>query len=461
MHIHILGICGTFMGGIAAIARSLGHQVTGSDRNVYPPMSTQLEQLGIAIAKRGELGQMEPAPDLVIIGNALSRGDADVEAVLNRRLPYTSGPAWLGDEVLRDKWVLAVAGTHGKTTTASMLAHILQRNNLNPGFLIGGVLPTFGASARVTDSPFFVIEADEYDTAFFDKRSKFVHYHPDTLAINNLEFDHADIFDSLADIQRQVHHVIRTVPGTGCVLIPHDCEALQAVVAQGCWSELQQLGPGCDWEALEQSTDGSEFSVAYRGVVEGKVRWSLMGEHNVANGLMAVAAAQHAGVPAAAGVVALADFAAPKRRMELLADANGIRVYDDFAHHPTAMATTLAGIRARVGTGTVFAVIEPGSNTMRKGVHNQTLVDSLESADQVFAFDNGGLQWSLQALSADAKQPWHCSSDIETLTEAILKELPGECHVVMMSNGSFGGLREHLVQRLQQQRGERTDVPGQ
>lgn len=461
MHIHILGICGTFMGGIAAIARSLGHQVTGSDRNVYPPMSTQLEQLGIEVSERGGLAQMEPAPDLIIIGNALSRGDADVETVLNRRLPYTSGPAWLGEQVLRDKWVLAVAGTHGKTTTASMLAHILQCNDLNPGFLIGGVLPAFGASARLTDSPFFVIEADEYDTAFFDKRSKFVHYHPDTLALNNLEFDHADIFTSLADIQRQVHHLIRTVPGTGCVLMPNDCEALHDVLGQGCWSELQQLGAGGDWEVVKRNADGSRFSVACRGQEQGEVNWGLMGDHNIANGLMAVAAAQHAGVPATAGLAALSSFEAPKRRMELLAELSGVCLYDDFAHHPTAMASTLAGVRARVGTTPVFAVIEPGSNTMRKGVHNATLAASLAAADQVFAFDNGGLQWSLQELSADTGKPWTCSTDPAALAELIVAALPEECHLVMMSNGSFGGLRELLLQRLKQQRGDLTNAAGQ
>lgn len=460
MHIHILGICGTFMGGIAAIARSLGHRVTGSDGNVYPPMSTQLEQLGIDVSARGGLAQIEPAPDLVIIGNALSRGDADVETVLNRRLPYTSGPAWLGEHVLRDKWVLAVAGTHGKTTTASMLAHILQCNDLNPGFLIGGVLPAFGASARLTESPFFVIEADEYDTAFFDKRSKFVHYHPDTLALNNLEFDHADIFTSLAEIQRQVHHLIRTVPGTGCILIPRDCDALQDVVGQGCWSELQQLGAGGDWEVVERNADGSRFGVTYRGQKTGEVSWALMGDHNIANGLMAVAAAQHAGVPAAAGLAALSTFEAPKRRMELLAAANGVYLYDDFAHHPTAMASTLAGVRARVGAAPIFAVIEPGSNTMRKGVHNATLPAALAVADQVFAFDNGGLQWSLQELSANTDNQWTCRTDTSELVEQIVTALPEVCHVVMMSNGSFGGLRELLLQRLKQQRGDLTDAAG-
>lgn len=460
MHIHILGVCGTFMGGIAAIARSLGHRVTGSDTNVYPPMSTQLQELGIDIAAPGGLAHMQPAPDLVIIGNALSRGDADVEAVLNQRMRYTSGPAWLGEQVLRDKWVLAVAGTHGKTTTASMLAHILQCNDLNPGFLIGGVLPTFGASARLTESPFFIIEADEYDTAFFDKRSKFVHYHPDTLALNNLEFDHADIFADLAAIQRQVHHLIRTVPGSGCILLPQDSKALQDVLAQGCWSEVQQLGAAGDWQATEQNADGSRFSVAWKGREQGEVNWSLMGEHNVANGLMAIAAAQHAGVAAQAGIAALSSFAAPKRRMELLTQAGGVHVYDDFAHHPTAMQTTLAGIRARAGRTPVFAVIEPGSNTMRKGVYNATLLASLADADQVFAYDNGRLEWSLTELSASSEQPWLCSNNVSELAQAIVTALPQECHVVMMSNGSFGGLRELLLQQVEQLRGDVPDAAG-
>lgn len=455
MHIHILGICGTFMGGIAAIARELGHQVSGSDRNVYPPMSTQLENMGIDISQDDDLTQLEPAPDLVIIGNALSRGHPAVEAVLNAHLPYTSGPAWLGEHVLRHKWVLAVAGTHGKTTTASMLAHILQHADMQPGFLIGGVLPAFGCSARLTDSPFFIIEADEYDTAFFDKRSKFVHYYPDTLALNNLEFDHADIFPDLAAIQRQFEHVVRTVPGNGCVLAPADVPALQEVLQVGCWSELQWLNESEQgWSLSESLADGSAFNVHFKGQLKGRVEWSLLGQHNMANALMAIAAAQHGGVPAGVSVQALASFAAPKRRLELYAQIAGIKVYDDFAHHPTAMQSTLQGLRAHVGEQPILAIIEPGSNTMRQGVHKDTLTPALALADEVYAYDSGRLQWSLQEVGEQAQQPWHISTAVDELAQLIAQRATAGCHVLLMSNSSFGGLREKLRTALIQMHGE-------
>ncbi|RUO24274.1 UDP-N-acetylmuramate:L-alanyl-gamma-D-glutamyl-meso-diaminopimelate ligase [Aliidiomarina minuta] len=455
MHIHILGICGTFMGGIAAIARELGHRVTGSDRNVYPPMSTQLENMGIEINQDDDLTQLEPAPDLVIIGNAMSRGHPLVEAVLNARLPYTSGPAWLGEQVLRHKWVLAVAGTHGKTTTASMLAHILQSADMQPGFLIGGVLPVFGCSARLTESPFFIIEADEYDTAFFDKRSKFVHYYPDTLALNNLEFDHADIFPDLAAIQRQFHHLVRTVPGTGCVLAPADDSALQEVLREGCWSELQWLNEAKQgWSLSQSSPDGCAFNVNFKGELKGRVEWALLGQHNMANALMAIAAAQHAGVPATMAVQALNTFAAPKRRLELYAEVAGIKVYDDFAHHPTAMQSTLQGLRAHVGQQLILAVIEPGSNTMRQGVHKATLAPALKLADQVYAYDNGRLEWSLQDISEHLQQPWHISGAVDELVQMIARQAASGCHVLLMSNSSFGGLREKLQATLIQMHGD-------
>ncbi|MCH8539049.1 MAG: UDP-N-acetylmuramate:L-alanyl-gamma-D-glutamyl-meso-diaminopimelate ligase, partial [Alkalimonas sp.] len=340
MHIHILGICGTFMGGIAALAKSLGHQVTGSDNNVYPPMSTQLEQLGIELTSGFDASQLEPAPDLVIIGNALSRGNPAVEAVLERQLPYTSGAEWLSRHVLQQRWVLAVAGTHGKTSCSSMLTWILQQAGLKPGFLIGGVAPQLGVSAQLGESPFFVIEADEYDTAFFDKRSKFVHYRPRTLIINNLEYDHADIFPDLAAIQRQFHHLIRMVPASGLILTPAQVPAIENTLAQGCWSERQSYDasaelPETDWQSRCIAADGSVFDVLLQGQVQGQVQWQLLGQHNVANAMMAVAAARHVGVPVSVAIEALCSFQPPKRRLELLTDSAGICLYDDFAHHPT------------------------------------------------------------------------------------------------------------------------------
>lgn len=453
MHIHILGICGTFMGGIATLARQLGHRVTGSDANVYPPMSTLLENMGVEIGPLDDVSQLEPVPDLVIIGNALSRGNAQVEAVLNQRIPYASGPQWLGDNVLRNKWVLAVAGTHGKTTTSSMLAHILDDNGMNPGFLIGGVVERFNGSARLTDSPFFVIEADEYDTAFFDKRSKFVHYHPDTLALNNLEFDHADIFPDLAAIERQFHHLVRTVPGRGAVIADARSAALQRVLQQGCWSEQQWLNESHGWQAEPLDKASLSFQVSWQGTVQGEVNWSLLGEHNRANALMAIAAAQHAGVPAVQAVDSLATFKAPKRRLEQIAAHAAWRVYDDFAHHPTAIATTLAGLRALDDGGRVIAVFEPRSNTMRAGVHKDELGQALAAADTVYAYDNGTLNWSPDDLALAQSQQGGAYTEITRLTEALLNEA-GQAksaqpvHIVLMSNGHFGGLREHLVMQI-------------
>lgn len=446
MHLHILGICGTFMGGIAAIAKSLGHQVTGSDANVYPPMSTQLEQLGIHLTQGYDPVQLEPAPDLVIIGNAMSRGNPCVEYVLNRNIPYTSGPQWLAETVLRDRWVLAVSGTHGKTTTSTMLAWILEYAGLNPGFLIGGIPQNFDVSARLGAAPFFVIEADEYDTAFFDKRSKFVHYRPRTLVLNNLEYDHADIFPDLAAIQRQFHHLLRMVPGNGLVLSPAGVPAIEQTLAMGCWSEQQQSGR--DWQARLVKADGSVFDVCYQGECKGQVQWALCGQHSVDNGLMALAAAQHAGVPLKVGIAALAEFIAPKRRLELRGTVRNIAVYDDFAHHPTAIETTLAGLRARVGQQRIIAVLEPRSNTMRMGVHKDALPASLQVADLVYLFEPAGSGWSLQAVADAVGAKAQVFTDLAALVLAVSTTAQSGDSVLVMSNGGFGGIHEKLLAAL-------------
>lgn len=446
MHLHILGICGTFMGGIAAIAKSLGHQVTGSDANVYPPMSTQLEQLGITLTQGYDPAQLDPAPDLVIIGNAMSRGNPCVEYVLNQNIPYTSGPQWLAETVLRDRWVLAISGTHGKTTTSTMLAWILEYAGLKPGFLIGGIPQNFDVSARLGDAPFFVIEADEYDTAFFDKRSKFVHYRPRTLVVNNLEFDHADIFPDLAAIQRQFHHLLRMVPGNGLVLSPAGVPAIEQTLAMGCWSEQQQSGR--DWQVSLVEPDGSVFDVHYQGELKGRVQWGLCGQHSVDNGLMALASAQHAGVPLAVGIAALGEFIAPKRRLELRGTVRDVAVYDDFAHHPTAIDTTLAGLRARVGQKRIIAVLEPRSNTMRMGVHKEALPASLQAADLVFLFEPAGSGWSLQAVADAVGSRAQVYSDLNRLVEAIVAVAKEEDSILVMSNGGFGGIHDKLLTAL-------------
>lgn len=448
MHIHILGICGTFMGGIAAIAKSLGHNVTGSDANVYPPMSLQLEQLGIVLTQGYDPAQLEPAPDLVIIGNALSRGNPAVEYVLNRKLRYTSGPQWLAEQVLQDRWVLAVSGTHGKTTTSAMLAWILDYAGLKPGFLIGGVPQNFDCSARLGESPFFVIEADEYDTAFFDKRSKFVHYRPDTLIINNLEYDHADIFPDLAAIQRQFHHLIRMVPQNGLILSPENVPAIAETLSMGCWSECQCYGT--DWRAEPLTADNSAFSLFYQDQCLGDIHWQLSGQHNVDNAVMAIAAARHAGVPVSVAIEALQQFVAPKRRMELKADIAGIQVYDDFAHHPTAIATTLCGLRAKVGaTKRIMAVLEPRSNTMRLGVHKTVLPQALAAADEVYLYQPANVDWSLSGLLPQLSSG-RLAEDIDGLTAQLASDAKAGDSIVIMSNGGFGGIHDKLIQALQQ-----------
>jgi UDP-N-acetylmuramate: L-alanyl-gamma-D-glutamyl-meso-diaminopimelate ligase len=450
MHVHILGICGTFMGGIAAIAKSLGHQVTGSDRNVYPPMSTQLEQLGITLYEGYGQEQFTPTPDIVIIGNAMSRGNPAVEYVLDRNLPYTSGPQWLLDNLLKDRWVLAVSGTHGKTSTSSMLAWILEDAGLAPGFLIGGVPDNFGISARIGESPFFVIEADEYDSAFFDKRSKFVHYRPRTLILNNLEFDHADIFDDLNAIKRQFHHLIRTVPSNGLVLSKAAEANMASVLEMGCWSEQQFIGNAqkSTWQAEPIKSDCSQFNVLYKKQSVGIVKWSLIGEHNMDNALMAIAAAHHAGVQLKDAVDALASFKNVKRRMEIKGVVNGITLYDDFAHHPTAIKTTLDGLRQKVGNQKIVAVLEPRSNTMRMGVHKNQLSQSWQLADEVHLLEPSNLDWSMQELVDNSKAPVTLYQLTDDIVAFLVKTLQPGDHVLIMSNGGFDSIHTKLLKQL-------------
>ncbi|UZJ43219.1 UDP-N-acetylmuramate:L-alanyl-gamma-D-glutamyl-meso-diaminopimelate ligase [Marinimicrobium sp. C6131] len=448
MHIHILGICGTFMGSLALLARELGHTVTGSDANVYPPMSTQLEAAGIALLEGYSPEHLEPAPDLVVIGNALSRGNPEVEAVLDKGLPYTSGPEWLREQVLPGKWVLAVSGTHGKTTTASMLAWILEYANMAPGFLIGGVTQNFPQSARLGNTPFFVVEADEYDSAFFDKRSKFVHYRPRTLIINNLEYDHADIFPDLAAIQRQFHHLVRTVPGSGLIVSPAGVEAIEQTLAQGCWTPRQTLGAEGDWQVKLTAADGSAFEVWHEGAAIATVNWEHTGQHNVMNGLAALIAARHVGVTPEVGAQALAAFKGVKRRMECLADVHGIRVYDDFAHHPTAIKTTLAGLRAKVGDEKIIALIEPRSNTMRLGVHREALKNCFSDADAVLWYQPSHSDWDLDELVNHSSVPAQLEHTIEELIHGALSLAERGSHIVIMSNGGFDGIHQKLVNQL-------------
>ncbi|AWF82505.1 UDP-N-acetylmuramate:L-alanyl-gamma-D-glutamyl-meso-diaminopimelate ligase [Microbulbifer sp. A4B17] len=453
MHIHILGICGTFMGSLAQLAVAEGHRVTGSDANVYPPMSTQLQQAGIQITEGYDPAQLEPAPDLVIIGNAMSRGNPAVEAVLEKGLAYTSGAQWLCDHFLGGRWVLAVSGTHGKTTTASMLAWILEAADMQPGFLIGGVPANFGVSARLGESPFFIVEADEYDTAFFDKRSKFVHYRPRTVIINNLEFDHADIFEDLAAIQKQFHHLVRTVPASGLIVASAE-ENVEQVLDKGCWSQVQrvssdgvQLG---DWCAVDIAADGSSFTVQFEGEAVARVEWNLTGQHNVQNGLAAMAAARHVGVTPDLSSAALGRFQGVKRRMECLGEVAGIRVYDDFAHHPTAIESTLNGLRAKVGEDKIIALIEPRSNTMRMGVHQGKLADSCSGADMVLWYQPEGVNWSLEDVAHHSSVPAKTFGSIEDGVESVLQLADSGSHIVVMSNGGFGGIHQRLIGALEQ-----------
>jgi len=451
MHLHILGICGTFMGGIAAIAKELGHKVTGSDLNVYPPMSTQLQSLGIELTQGWDTRQFSPEPDVVIIGNALSRGNPAVEYLLNRNIPYTSGPEWLRQNLLTERWVIAASGTHGKTTTASMVAWLLEDAGFEPGYLIGGIPGNFEVSARVGKSPFFVVEADEYDTAFFDKRSKFVHYLPNTLILNNLEFDHADIFENLAAIQTQFHHLIRTVPSKGLVLAPHREENIDATLARGCWSEVQYVGDGGKWQAKQLDNefgnqDGRTFDVYLNGELQGKVNWSLTGSHNVHNGLMAIAAAHHAGLTVSQAIESLSKFNSPKRRMELIYDKHGIQLFDDFAHHPTAIATTLQGLRNKVGDSRIIAILEPRSNTMKMGVHKDTLAESWARADWVFVYQAAELDWQIEAETSRAQT--RVTDDLSQIVDTVIDICRANDHIVVMSNGGFADIHQTLIERL-------------
>jgi UDP-N-acetylmuramate: L-alanyl-gamma-D-glutamyl-meso-diaminopimelate ligase len=438
------------MGGLAIVARQLGHKVTGSDANVYPPMSTQLREQGIALHEGYDTAQFANKPDLVIIGNALSRGNPAVEYVLERGLPYTSGPQWLSDQALAGRWVLACAGTHGKTTCSSMLAWILEYAGYEPGFLIGGVPGNFGLSARLGGGSFFVIEADEYDSAFFDKRSKFVHYRPRTLILNNLEFDHADIFPDLAAIQRQFHHLVRTVPGSGRIVMPAGDPNLEAVINQGCWSETETFAVDGDgqWQARLRKPDGSHFDVLLDGEVAGTTQWTLRGRHNVHNGLAAIASARHVGVTPAQACAALSRFAGVKRRLELLGRPRDIAIYDDFAHHPTAIATTLEGLRASIGKAPLIAVIEPRSNTMRLGTHLQQLAPSTRAADRVIWYRPAGLEWPLEEVVAASEGRAELAQSIEGIIESLAMTLRGGEHVVIMSNGGFAGIHQRLLTRL-------------
>ncbi|WP_314285137.1 UDP-N-acetylmuramate:L-alanyl-gamma-D-glutamyl-meso-diaminopimelate ligase [Haemophilus sputorum] len=448
-HIHILGICGTFMGGVAMIARELGYHVTGSDTNVYPPMSTFLENHGIEIIPNYDVAQLQPAPDLVVIGNAMSRGNPCVEYVLDNQLNYTSGPQWLHDNLLKDRWVLAVSGTHGKTTTTGMLAWILEKNGIDAGFLIGGVAGNFGISARAGSSKFFVIEADEYDSAFFDKRSKFVHYTPRTLIINNIEFDHADIFDDLKAIQRQFHHLVRTMPQSGCILSAVSDQNVQDTLKMGAYSQLQFIGEGKEWFAKPLVADCSSFEVYHFGEKAGVVQWQIIGAHNMHNALMAIAASHHAGVSVAGACEALGSFINANRRLEVKGEVRGVTVYDDFAHHPTAIEATIGALRSKVGKDArILAVLEPRSNTMKMGVHKEEIAPSLKDADAVFVYQPETIPWQVSVITDALTQPAKWSANLDELVDAVTHEAKSGDHILVMSNGAFGGIHAKLLEKL-------------
>ncbi|TAA27002.1 MULTISPECIES: UDP-N-acetylmuramate:L-alanyl-gamma-D-glutamyl-meso-diaminopimelate ligase [Pseudoxanthomonas] len=476
--LHILGIAGTFMGGVAALARELGHTVEGSDQAIYPPMSTQLERLGIELAQGYRPGNISPDCDTVIVGNALSRGNAAVEAVLDSGRAYTSGAQWLSEAVLPGRTTLAVAGTHGKTTTTTILAYLLEAAGRAPGFLIGGVAEDFGVSARLgrvaaepssdaarhllpagagddapaADRPLFVVEADEYDTAFFDKRSKFVHYRPRVAILNNLEYDHADIFPDVAAIQRQFHHLVRTVPGHGRLIVNGADARLEEVLAMGCWTPVERFGfdAALDWSARLIQADGSAFAVLRRGVEVGQVHWPLVGRHNVLNALAALAAAAAVGVDIAGVMPALADFRGVKRRLEVIGNARGVTVYDDFAHHPTAIATTLEGLRAKVGQARIVVAMEPRSNSMRLGAHADALAPSLEGADAVVFLHRPELAWDAGKVIASVRGQAQAVPDSDALVAALRALAREGDHVVFMSNGGFDGAPRRFLASLQQ-----------
>ena len=438
------------MGGLALIARQLGYQVSGSDQNVYPPMSTQLEHQGIQLMQGYREQNLDPGPDLVVIGNAMSRGNPEVEAVLNKGLKYISGPQWLAEHVLQGRWVLGVAGTHGKTTTASMLSWILEDNGLKPGFLIGGIPLNFGLSARLGDAPFFVVEADEYDTAFFDKRSKFVHYRPRTAILNNLEFDHADIFPDLDAIKRQFHHLVRTIPSEGLIVTASDEHNISDVLAMGCWTPIEKIAIASegDWRAELINDDGSRFEVYLQQEQQGIVDWTLTGGHNVANAMAAIAAARHVEVTPGHAIAALGRFKNVKRRMEVIARINNVTVYDDFAHHPTAIKSTLDGLRKQVKQERIIAVVDPRSNTMRMGIHRDTLAQSLAHADRALVYRTDDIDWDLEQMETDVSNI-EIIDTIEQLLSELKKEASRGGHFLLMSNGSFGGIYQRLLEQLQ------------
>jgi UDP-N-acetylmuramate: L-alanyl-gamma-D-glutamyl-meso-diaminopimelate ligase len=445
-HLHILGICGTFMGGIAAIAKSAGYRVTGCDANVYPPMSDQLRSLGIELTEGFGAEQLALRPDVWVVGNVVTRGNPLMEAILDAGERYVSGPQWFAEHVLPGKHVLAVAGTHGKTTVSAMLAWILERAGRTPGFLIGGVPNDFPVSARLTSSPLFVIEADEYDTAFFDKRSKFVHYRPRTAILNNIEFDHADIFDDLAAIERQFHHFVRTVPRSGKVVANGSDEGVKRVLTLGCWTPVDAFGVADGWQAGDADPQGS-FKVSFASQPLGRVRWSLLGVHNRLNALAALAAARHVGVEPAAAIEALGTFGGVRRRMQVRGEAGGVTVYDDFAHHPTAIRTTLEGLRQRVGKARILAVLDPRSNTMKRGVMKDALPASFAHADRVYIY-TAGIGWDARSLFALLGPRARCEEDLESLISALAGEARAGDHVLIMSNGGFGGIHGKLLDRL-------------
>jgi UDP-N-acetylmuramate: L-alanyl-gamma-D-glutamyl-meso-diaminopimelate ligase len=453
MHVHILGVCGTFMGGIAALAKAHGHRVTGSDRNVYPPMSTQLEALGVELIQGYEAEQLTPAPDVVVVGNVMTRGMPVIERLLESAVPFTSGPQWLAEHVLRGRWVLAVSGTHGKTTTSSLLAWILEHAGHNPGFLIGGVPVNFDATARLGADPFFVIEADEYDTAFFDKRSKLVHLRARTAIVNNIEFDHADIFPDVQAIQRQFHQFVRLIPASGRIVWNATDENVRTMLDMGCWTPCEGFArepvTGARWSArVPPGGDFSSFEVLEDGKSRGRVEWPLIGGHNVDNALAAIAAAQHAGVPVSTSIAALGQFGGIRRRLEMRGRAAGVTVYDDFAHHPTAIASTLDGLRRRVGGERIVAILEPRSNTMRMGVHRDTLAPSLAVADEVWFYVPPDLGWELESAVRPLGARAHFAADIGDLLERLHAGLKSGDHVLIMSNGGFGGLHTRLLEVL-------------
>ena len=453
MKLHIIGICGTFMGGVARLAKESGHQVSGSDANAYPPMSTQLESLGVDLMEGYRAENIAADVDLVVVGNSISRGNPELESVLNKGLAYTSGAQWLSEHILANRWVVAIAGTHGKTTTSAMVAWILEHCGYEPGFLIGGVPANFGESARLGNSNFFVIEADEYDTSFADKRSKFIHYRPRTLVLNNLEFDHADIFANIGEIQKQFHHLVRTLPSTGLIIHNSHSAYLDETLEMGCWSEQQSFAANdnSDWSVRSHNPECSEFSVSFDGK-EATVQWSLIGQHNMLNGLAAIAASHHVGVELQHAVEALGQFKSVKRRLETIySDAHTI-VYDDFAHHPTAIKGTIDALRAKVGTQRIIAVLEPRSNTMKQGVHKHLLADSLSGADTTYLYADAKVQWSIDELTGESTAVF---SDTNALLDHLLdhalkpNNLNAEpTHILIMSNGGFEGLHLKLVNQL-------------